>query len=186
MPLTPLKLAHQIIEASVEVGETVIDGTLGNGHDALFLSQLVGENGLLIGFDVQQEALDATRSRLMQHGIERKSFQLHLDGHENLLEYTKGPISAVMFNLGYLPMTDKSVITQPDTTLEALQHSLRVLRHKGVMTVMCYPGHAGGAEEVQAIEKWSAQLPRDFYRVMSYKPVNAPNSPAFLIVIEKS
>ncbi len=88
MQLTPLKLAHQIIESAVAKGETVVDATIGNGHDALFLAKLVGDNGLLIGFDIQEKAVESTHARLLQHGIKPESFQLHLCGHENLQQHT--------------------------------------------------------------------------------------------------
>ncbi|WP_169334382.1 class I SAM-dependent methyltransferase [Rubritalea marina] len=179
-------MAHEIVRQTVQPGDTVIDGTLGNGHDALFLAQLVGSNGLVVGFDVQKEAIVASQSRMYQNGIHKRAYQFYHAGHQHMLEYAKGPIAAIMFNLGYLPLGDKSVITQAETTLIALQRSLRILRHKGVLTVMCYPGHPGGAEEVHSIEKWVKQLPREYFRVMSYTPMNAPNMPAFMIAIEKN
>jgi 16S rRNA C1402 N4-methylase RsmH len=115
-----LEKAHEMIESSVGVGDMVVDATLGNGHDTLFLAQCVGPTGKVIGFDVQQAALDATRKRLLVAGIGESSFELHLESHVQILEYVPFGVSAVVFNLGYLPGADKSVITQVATTLEAL------------------------------------------------------------------
>ena len=40
-----LPFSKSLLEKIVTKGETVIDGTAGNGYDTLFLAQLVGENG---------------------------------------------------------------------------------------------------------------------------------------------
>ena len=45
-------------------GETVVDATAGNGNDTQFLAELVGENGHVLAFDIQQAALDSTAERL--------------------------------------------------------------------------------------------------------------------------
>lgn len=39
------------------MGDTVIDATAGNGHDTVFLAQLVGRQGRVWAFDVQSSAL---------------------------------------------------------------------------------------------------------------------------------
>jgi ubiquinone/menaquinone biosynthesis C-methylase UbiE len=61
-------VAHVIWQQLVQPGDSVVDATCGNGHDALFLAQLVGPSGRLHGFDVQKDAVDATRERL--HSLE--------------------------------------------------------------------------------------------------------------------
>lgn len=185
MLLKPLEMAQQIVRGSVSQGETVVDATLGNGHDALFLAQLVGADGKVLGFDVQQEALDASSHKLVQAGVSEEVMEFHCVGHESLEEYVQAPLAAVMFNLGYLPRADKAVITTAETTLPALEQALDGLKVKGVLTVMCYPGHSGGELESEAVVAWASALDRGQARVMRYGMLNAPNSPAFLIAIEK-
>ncbi|MGT0244048.1 class I SAM-dependent methyltransferase [Staphylococcus aureus] len=57
------------------------------------------------------------------------------DGHENIehhINHThKGHIDAAIFNLGYLPKGDKSIVTKPDTTIQVINSllSLRQLRY---------------------------------------------------------
>ena len=46
-----------------------MDATLGNGHDTVFLAGLVGETGRVIGFDVQQAAVDSARALLEKEGL---------------------------------------------------------------------------------------------------------------------
>jgi hypothetical protein len=64
-----------------------------------------------------------------------------------------GSVSAVMFNLGYLPRGDHAIITQSDSTVPAIAAAVKALRDGGVMTVLCYRGHAGGPEEYAAVER---------------------------------
>ncbi|NIP93869.1 MAG: class I SAM-dependent methyltransferase, partial [Akkermansiaceae bacterium] len=91
--------AHEMVRVVVQPGETVIDATIGNGHDTLFLARCVGSGGLVIGFDVQKDALEATRRRLVEAGIEEERARLLLEGHQRLEAEVEGPVAAVMFNL---------------------------------------------------------------------------------------
>ena len=62
-------LARDVLARAVEPGDAVIDATMGNGHDTLFLCQLVGEGGRVYAFDVQQAAVENTRRRLLDAGV---------------------------------------------------------------------------------------------------------------------
>ena len=50
-------------------GAFVIDATVGNGYDTVYLAGKVGETGREYGFDVQMEAIGATRARLNEAGL---------------------------------------------------------------------------------------------------------------------
>ena len=50
VPENVLAITHHFAEKAVSPGDTVIDATMGNGHDTLFLSRLVGEMELQTGF----------------------------------------------------------------------------------------------------------------------------------------
>ena len=64
---------HEIIRSQAEAGGCYIDATMGKGNDTLFLCELAGENGKVLAFDIQQEALDATRELLRTHGKEQQA-----------------------------------------------------------------------------------------------------------------
>ena len=49
-----LNLAHQHIQKRLQDGAIVIDATIGNGHDTLFLARRVATTGLVYGFDIQK------------------------------------------------------------------------------------------------------------------------------------
>jgi len=179
----PLDMAKQFISSVIREGEVVVDATLGNGHDALFLAEKVGANGMVIGFDVQAAAISSATIRLEDAG--HSHFKFYEQGHETIQDIVDEGAAAIMFNLGYLPRADKSVITTEATTLVALEQSIQIVRKGGVVTVMCYPGHAGGDVEAESVKAWSSALSREAYRVVHYGYTNAPNSPAFLIAIVK-
>lgn len=179
----PIHLAHQFLKNVVRAGDTAIDATLGNGHDALFLARLVGEGGLIVGFDVQAAAIESSSVRMEQNGVSH--FKFHQAGHETMGEMVEPGVAAVVFNLGYLPNADKEVITMTETTIVALESALSLLRKGGLVSVMCYPGHSGGDTESDAVRSWASKLDRKSYRVAEYKLLNAPNNPPFLVLIEK-
>lgn len=52
------------IRQQVQEGDFCIDATMGNGNDTLLLSQLCGESGKVLAFDIQEQALTATQKRL--------------------------------------------------------------------------------------------------------------------------
>ncbi len=133
----------------------VVDATVGNGHDALFLLSLLNDGGKLFGFDVQKSAIDSS-SALLEKKSNVASFELFLSGHEDmesrLPANSIGKIGCVFFNLGWLPRSDKRVTTNSQTTLRALEVSLKVLdKNLGYISVLCYRGHEGGEAEYRAV-----------------------------------
>lgn len=193
--LKQLEMAHWMLKDIIKTNDVVVDATMGNGYDTQFLAEL-GAN--VYAFDVQEEALNATEKRLDDAGIKNQIFEknlsnllteplvnLILSGHEKLSEYVKEPIKAAIFNLGYLPKTDKSVVTKADTTLTALDALTNQLVVGGRIAIMIYYGHEGGMEEKDAVIKWTSSLPQKDWEVTSYAPLNQIHTPPILVLIEK-
>ena len=171
-------LAHQQVAAVAGTGDEVVDATAGNGHDTLELARLVGETGRVYAFDIQQAAIDQTRRRLSRYGLLER-VRLRLCGHQHLLERlppeSRGNIAAVMFNLGYLPGGDKQRITRAATTIRGMEQATRCLRPGGILTVLAYPGHPGGSEELDAVKDWFQHQPGVLNAVRTVEPGgNAP------------
>lgn len=178
-----LPFSKRLIEKTVLPGETVVDATAGNGNDTLFLAQHVGENGHVYAFDIQQQALDATATRLNDLN-ERTT--LILDSHASIDKYVQGPIGGAMFNLGYLPYSeDQSVVTKPATTIEAIHKILGLLKKDGIITVSVYDGHEGGKEERDALLAYVKSLHQTEVHVARYELLNQQNNPPFLLALEK-
>ena len=146
-------IAHQWMDAHLQQGQQVVDATAGNGHDTLFLSKQVGASGHVTAFDVQAPACTATRRRCAEARVSDRVTVVQT-GHETMSDHVKPPIHAAMFNLGYLPRHDHSCITQPDTTVAALNAARALMTDGGLITVLAYRGHDGGPEEAQRVQQW--------------------------------
>lgn len=162
--------AQELIATVLHSGETAIDATAGNGHDSLFLCQTVGPTGSVYALDIQQMALDQTADRLQQSGFD--NFKLMCCDHSQLSQTIPSDchqeIGTIMFNLGYLPGGDHTKITQQQSTIAGIEAALSLLRSGGILTVLAYPGHPGGAAETEAVSVLLNQLdtPRYIVKVL--------------------
>ncbi len=165
-----------------------VDATAGNGRDTLFLAELLSNRGMVYAFDVQDEALNAAQARLDTAGLGGCVRPIRA-GHEtaarHLPEEARGRVIAVMFNLGFLPGSDKRVITRTETTLAALKALVPFLAPRAVITLHLYTGHAGGTEESTAVSAWAEHLDRNVWRVLRCSQHNKPHRAEHLLLIEK-
>jgi predicted methyltransferase len=184
-----LPFAKMLLEKAISPGDIAIDATLGNGHDTLFLAKLVGENGKVYGFDIQEQAVLNSRERLNQnHMLERTV--LFQNGHEHIQSlvpiYHHGKITAAIFNLGYLPGSDKSVVTKPNTTISAVEQLLQIMAPGGMIVLVVYHGHHGGAQERDELMRFVQDIDQKQARVLLYQFLNQQNNPPFIVAIEKA
>ncbi len=180
----PTEMDKSLLEQVVRPGDIVVDATCGNGHDTVFLAEQVGTKGQVYAFDIQAAALAATKQRLAEKGYINR-VQLIQDSHTTMNRYITAPVKAVMFNLGYLPGSDKLVVTKPKTTREAIDQGLDLLMSSGIMTLVLYQGHETGWEEARHVEQHLAQLCQTHYNVRKIYPLNYLNAPPYLIAIKK-
>jgi len=156
-PLPLTQHAHQIIRAHLTPEDYAIDATCGNGHDSVFLARHAAH---VFAFDIQKQAIENTRKRIHDEGLTDK-VSLYCTGHQHLAETVPSQfhqrIKAITFNLGYLPGSDKCIITQAESTLKALHASLQLLAPTGLITLLIYPGHSGGDTEYRSIQHWLSQ-----------------------------
>lgn len=179
--------SHQLLKETVQPGDIVVDATIGNGHDTLLLSELVGETGFVYGFDIQQAALAQTKARLAAH--HQPSRTLILDSHARLEAHLKPEhahnIKAAIFNLGYLPGSDKSIITTPDSTITAVKTLIDHLTVDGIIILVVYHGHPGGDIERDTLTTYLSQLDQKSFDVLRYGFINQQNHPPFILAIKK-
>lgn len=181
-----LTMAHNLIQSAVGPGDIAIDATAGNGHDTLFLARLVGNTGQVYSFDIQNEALVASKKRLQEAGLSNRVTFVHA-GHEEMIAHIqahkrKSPIRGIMFNLGYLPKGDPQIITRPASTLRALNQSLELLDAGGMITVVFYTGHPGGPEEARTALSFLESLTSKQYQIIRYEMLNRNHAP-FLVAV---
>lgn len=180
-PPRPTQLAHTLLREVIRPGDCVADATAGNGHDTVFLAECVGPDGKVLAFDVQPAAISACRKKLRAAGLLNR-VELFQVSHSQLHEHADaGSLAAVMFNLGYLPGEDHRFTTTAGETLTALEAAASSLKPEGLLTVVCYPGHAEGLEEAREVEAWMAALPGTGWRVAKYGMLGTLRPSPFLL-----
>ncbi len=177
-------VAHMLLSGIIREGDVVVDATAGNGHDTLFLARLVGIGGKVYAFDIQEEALRKTRRLLEENGCLVQVELIH-DGHENIGKYVKEPVRCVMYNLGYLPGGDKSIITRGTTTTCSLKQAIHLLHEEGIISIMLYCGHPGGLAEVEEVENFVKSLTSPPWHVLKWQKINGTQRGPYLIVLYK-
>lgn len=179
-----LPFAKELLTRVIEPGNSVIDATAGNGHDTVFLAELVGEKGHVYAFDVQEEAIQSTAEKLQQVNLEGRA-TLILDGHENVSSYVETEIAAAIFNLGYLPGSDHEIVTKGASTIQAIDSILHMMKIGGIIVLVVYHGHPGGEDEKNILMNYVSELPQSYVHVLSYQFLNQHNNPPFIIALEK-
>jgi hypothetical protein len=180
-----VNLSHFILGERVEPGSRVVDATCGNGRDTLFLARLVGPEGKVWAFDMQEKALANTRALLEKAGCLAQT-ELVGAGHEHLAEFVGEPLKATLFNLGYLPGGDRSLVTRPEQTLVALNHAATLLLPGGLIIACVYTGHPGGAYEGEAVEKWATCLAPSKFNAWMSRQLNRSSSAPYVVLVEKT
>lgn len=179
-----VNISHKAVEQVAGKGDIVVDATCGRGKDTLFLAQLVGRNGKVYAFDIQESAIESTRLLLAKNGA-AEQVVLIKDDHINMAEYLKERPKACMFNLGYLPGGNHCIKTEACTTLEALKIVVDVLAIGGIITVVFYPGHPGGTEELETARNYLSGLPQQAFEVTEIRFINQVNNPPQIIIVRK-
>ena len=92
--------------------------------------------------------------------------------------------SAAMFNLGYLPAGDKSIRTSAANSVRAIRAAVERLVPGGILTVLAYTGHAGGAEEADAVAELLAALPPETHCIREVTFPTGRTPPPRLFAVE--
>ncbi|MBO4318684.1 MAG: hypothetical protein J5855_10510 [Mailhella sp.] len=211
---TLLEIAHTFITRHAPQNGVCLDATAGNGHDTLFLCSLV-HGGLVIAADIQDAALESTQRLLAhkltrmasipdpmqrfseifilsEHGKPynvigkiNNTFLLKLDHADYGILPGCRFLDVCMFNLGYLPGSDKSVKTTACSTAVAVSEAYKRLRSGGVMTIHCYTGHEGGEEETEAVGIFFSEVAYDEAEITRCTQFNKESGKEHLFLIRK-
>lgn len=151
------EFCRRFLQDYIAENDCCVDATAGNGNDTEFLCRMTGPGGKVYAFDIQEEALEHTRNRLETAGLLPCAVLIR-DGHEHMQDYVKEPVSAIVFNFGYLP--------------------------GGVMSLCIYSGGDTGYEERDALLEFLKELDSGKWLVIVssyYNRRNDPPLPAFII-----
>ena len=186
---TPIDLAHNLWKDLLKPCDLVIDATCGNGKDSLVLAQLLlPQNGRLFCIDIQEKAIENTKTLLKKELLAFYPFvEFYRQSHEIFPPIPSGQtVKLIVFNLGYLPMGDKSITTQVDSTLQSISNALDILSPNGLLSITCYPGHAEGKKEQEALLETLSKLNPRLWCFTTFFWPNRTSSPSLFLVQKKS
>ena len=142
--ITITQMSHHIMDINVTENSICADLTAGNGHDTLYLAK---RSKHVYTFDIQKQALDATKERCKDYN----NITYILDSHANVNLYITHPLDFAIFNFGYLPKGDKTITTMTETSIQAVQEVLQLLQPQGLLCLCFYPGHEEGKKEMKHV-----------------------------------
>lgn len=167
-----VKKSHQLLTTLINSSDIIIDATLGNGFDSLFLSDKVAK---VCAFDIQQEAINKACETLDKIG----NVELILDSHINYQKYVS-KYDGVIFNLGYLPGGNKQITTTAKSTISALKLMICDKCARFILLVV-YPGHDQGMTESIEINQYLKTI--DSYEFNHYYLSN-DSKKAYVILLQ--
>ena len=183
MQLNTLSMVHEFLKQHVRPGAVCIDATAGKGRDTALLCRLTGETGRVLAFDIQQEAVDQTRALLEQEGL---TAEVYLDSHAHMEQYADTEsVDCVVFNFGRLPGGDPHIVTKANSSLQAIDAGLRLLKVGGVMAIALYYGKENGYEERDAVLAHLETLDDRAFSVLACRWSNRRSDPPMPIFIWK-
>ncbi|XP_078437453.1 S-adenosyl-L-methionine-dependent methyltransferases superfamily protein [Wolffia australiana] len=186
------EVAHLVWKSILQKGDCAIDATCGNGHDSLALLRMIADDsghGFVYAFDIQNSAIESTRSLLEEStDLDLKNYiNLSLLCHSKIEDVVPkdAVIRLMAFNLGYLPGGDKGIITIAETTLPALQAASRVVASGGLISILVYVGHPGGRDELEAVQTFASNLPTESWSCCKLERLNRPAAPILVLLFKK-
>ncbi len=174
-----LETAHLLLSKYITSEDIMVDATMGNGYDTVFLAE---HSKFVYAFDIQDQALEETRKLIEKNDI--TNVTLIKDSHENILNYVS-EFKGVVFNLGYLPNGDKNITTKKDITLKTIQTLLPVLKKDGFILIVVYTGHDQGIEESNGLNDYFKSIDQNTYKVLRTDLPFQDNKPPFIYFILK-
>ena len=185
MNLNTLGLAHRFIQDFVKPGAFCIDATAGKGRDTALLCRLVGEQGRVLAFDIQEDALRQTAALLEREGVHDRA-ELYLESHTKMNCYTAPEtVDCIVFNFGRLPGGDPQIFTKADSSVEAVRQGLELLKPGGVMSLSIYYGGANGYQERDALLDFLRTIDERRYSVLLSEWANRSGEPPLSAFIWK-
>ena len=183
-PFNALGLSHHWISGAVKPGDFVIDATAGRGRDTLFLSKLTGNCGKVLAFDIQEEAVESTIALLKENGV--TNTQVILACHSTMDQWAEEEsVSAVMFNFGWLPGGNHNVHSLAESSVEAVNKALRLLKVGGIATLCIYYGKETGYHEKETLIETARNLDPKRFSVLYQEFINRSGEPPLCILIRK-
>ena len=132
---------------------------------------------------IRDRALQAARQKLLRENAPA-NYTLFLESHTHMADHVKpDSVSCIVFNFGYLPGGDHSLATRSETSIQALEQSLTLLKKGGLLSLCIYSGGDSGFEERNALLTWLKKLDSHNYLVIRSDYYNRPNNPPIPVLV---
>lgn len=179
-----VEFSHWLFNNYLDNNRILVDATCGNGNDTIFLAEKVSSQGKIYVFDIQKEAVDITKEKIknIEHEFD---INFIVDGHENIDKYIEQKIDGIIYNLGYLPGSEKEIKTEKHTTIKSLNKAIEMLAEGGLIVLVVYSEHEGGEAEKKAVLDFASNLDYKAYNVLHYHYINQKKNPPEVIAIKK-
>lgn len=173
-----LNMVKKICSENITKNDFVVDMTVGNGNDTLFLANISKK---VFGFDIQNIAIENTKKLLKENNaLNYELFNISHDKINDVLKEYKNKIKIILFNLGYLPCGNKSITTNHEITLNAVKNSLSMLSSNGLILIVFYP-HPEGKLEAQVVLEYLNEN-NNSYKI--YKNTTNDEAPYLVVIIK--
>ena len=126
---------HELMLENIKF-DVAIDATVGNGYATLYLANYYKK---VIGLDIQELAIKRSKEKTK----DLNNVEIQLEDFNNIGKYNYANL--IIFNLGFLPGSNRKVKTQDYTSNLAVMEAYRIL--DGKMLIACYIQHEGGYDE---------------------------------------
>ena len=163
---------HKYIRSLISKDDITADMTAGNGNDTFLLA---GLSKKVYAFDISKEAINNTLERIKGYD----NVALINDSHANVEKYIKEKVRLFIFNLGYLPGSDRSSITSADTTLEAFKKAYELLEENGYIVITFYLKQKGGLDEYYLLTDY---INKNRFQITETYRQDKPFSPVTFII----
>lgn len=144
MRLNHTRYVHLLFHHFAQRGDRCIDLTLGNGHDMRALLEQIGPEGELVGIDIATSAV-AHCKQICETEYPNYRYRLLRRSHSELSDI-EGPFQIAVYNLGYLPGSDKAQTTHPESTIASVLAVLPKMSDGGIVILTVYRGHDADVE----------------------------------------
>lgn len=158
---------HKYLSSLINKDDICVDMTAGNGFDTLFLADKAKH---VYAFDISVQAIHNTKEKVKDFN----NVTLIHDDHSNIDNYINEDIKLFIFNLGYLPNGDKTIITQKDNTLIAFKKAYDLLINNGYIVITFYIGHKGGKDEYYLLDDYIKENKFQIIETYRQDKINSP------------
>jgi len=175
----------------------VVDCTAGNGHDTLYLAQLLAKTSVITSklyfIDINPTAITKTKHLLVENQ-QNVANCIGITGSHEIFpnEIQLESVDIMCYNLGYMPgniddyENGSRMCTKSSSTVQSIHNGLKLLKKGGLITIIAYRGHEIGMEEENEVNKSLRQLDPTRWRVSETKNILVGNSPVVYCVYRRN